>query len=101
MNSRLYVSLRVPQFGFGGQSIGWIDQHDNANGLRHQLMRTPNRLAVSSWQKKFIPVALPPGPGEARDQAKLDRVVGDAEDDRDRRGRSLGRDRSVDGGVLR
>jgi hypothetical protein len=33
-------------------------------------------------------------PGEAGDKTKLDRVFSDAEHDRDRRGRSFGRDRS-------
>jgi hypothetical protein len=33
------------------------------------------------------------GPGEAGDKTKLDRIVTDAEDDRDRRGRSFGRER--------
>jgi hypothetical protein len=34
------------------------------------------------------------GPREACDKAKLDRVVANAENDRDRRGRTFGRDRS-------
>jgi hypothetical protein len=34
-----------------------------------------------SWTKKLMPVALPPGPGEAGDETKRDRVFGD----RDRR----------------
>ena len=52
--------------------------------------RRPSRLATSSPKKKLKPVALPPRPGEARHETELDRVFGDAEDDRDRRGRRFG-----------
>jgi hypothetical protein len=38
-----------------------------------------------------MPVALPPGTGEAVTKAKLDRIFGEAEDDRDRRCCSFGR----------
>ena len=40
-----------------------------------------------------MPVSVAARPGEAGDKTKLDRVVADAEDDRDRRGRSFGRER--------
>src|SRR5215211_3860687 len=50
---------------------------------------SPSRFATTSLTKKLMPVALPPG--NAGDQTKPDRVFADAEDDRDRRGRSFGR----------
>jgi hypothetical protein len=42
-------------------SIGRIDEHGNTNGLGHQSCRSRSRLAVTSWRKKLMPVALPPG----------------------------------------
>jgi hypothetical protein len=40
-----------------------------------------------------MPVALPPGRAKAGDEIKLDRVFSDAEDDRNRRGGRLSRQR--------
>jgi hypothetical protein len=48
-----------------------------------------SRLGTSSVTKKLMPVALPPGAGEAGDKTKLDRVVADSEGNRDRRGCSF------------
>jgi hypothetical protein len=47
-------------------------------------------LAVTSCAKKIDACRVAAGPGEAGDKTKLDRVFADAEDDRDRRGRSFG-----------
>ena len=44
-------------------------------------------------QKIDTPVSIAARPGEAGDKTELDRIVADAEDDRDRRGRRLGRER--------
>ena len=44
--------------------------------------------------KKLIPVSVAARPGEAGDETELDGVFADAEDDRDRRGRSFGGKRS-------
>ena len=41
-------------------------------------------------REKIDPRQISARPGEARDQTELDRVFADAEDDRDRRGRSFG-----------
>ena len=49
-------------------------------------------MAVTSWLKTLIPVALPPGRGEAGDKAKTDWVFGDTEDYGDCRRCSFGRE---------
>ena len=50
---------------------------------------------MTSCAKKLTPVALPPRPGEAGDQTKLDWAIRDTENDRDRRGRCFSRDRAI------
>ena len=54
---------------------------------------SPSRFAASSAMKKVYAGHVAARPGEAGDKAEFDRVVGDAEDDRNGRGRSLGRER--------
>jgi hypothetical protein len=51
-------------------------------------------LAVTSRSKKIDAGHVAAWPGEAGDKTKLDRVFGDAEDDRDRRRCGFGRKRS-------
>ena len=51
----------------------------------------PFRLQLT--RKKIDPRQISARPGEAGDKTELDRVFADAEDDRDRRGRSFGRER--------
>ena len=86
--------LHVPQCGLGGRSIGRIDEHGNTNGLGHQLMQESQPLGHHLLDEKIDAGRVAARPGEAGDKTKLDRVFADAEDDRDRRGRSFGRDRS-------
>jgi hypothetical protein len=52
-----YISQRGP----GGRSVCRIDQHGNPNGLGHQVVQEPSRLATNSEVKVLMPVALPPG----------------------------------------
>src|SRR5262249_6224437 len=85
----------IPQHGFGDRSIGRIDQHGNASGFGHQLVQQPQPFGHHLGREKIDPRQVSARPGEAGDQTKLDRVVADAEDDRDRRGRGFGRERSL------
>src|SRR5262245_53990586 len=55
--------------------------------------KSPSRLVASSAAKKLMPVALPPGRARVTTRPIFDRVFTDAEDDRNRRGRSFGRKR--------
>ena len=78
----------------GSRDIGRIDQHSNANGLRHQLVQKRQPLCLQLTREKIDPRQVSARPGEAGDKTELDRVFADAEDDRDRRGRRFGRKRS-------
>ena len=55
--------------------------------------RQPLRSQLT--REKIDPRQVSARPGEAGDKTKLDRVFADAEDDRDRRGRSFGHLRSI------
>ena len=76
------------------RDIGRIDQHGNPNGLGHQLVQKCQPLRIQLSREKIDPRQVSARPGEAGDETELDRVFADAEDDRDRRGRSFGRKRS-------
>src|SRR5262249_16560582 len=52
--------------------------------------RSPSRLAVTSLGEIVDAGGVAARPGKAGDKTKLDRVFSDAEDNRDRRGRSFG-----------
>ena len=78
----------------GTRDIGRIDQHGN-----RERPWAPSRAEVPAASRQSPGEKIDPGqvsarPGKASDEAKLDRVFADAEDDRDRRGRSFGRKRS-------
>ena len=73
-----------------------IDEHGNTNGLRHQLMQECQPLGGHFLDEKIDAGGVAARPGEAGYKTKLDRVLTDAEHDRDRGGRSFGRDRSGD-----
>ena len=75
--------------------IGRIDQHGNPNGLGHQLVQKRQPLGSQLIREKIDARQVSARPGEAGDKTELDRVFADAEDDRDRRGRSFGRKRSI------
>ena len=57
-------------------------------------MQQPQPLGQSFSGEKIDAGRIAAGPGETGDQTQLDRVFDDAEDDRDRRGRSFGRKRT-------
>src|SRR6516165_11125034 len=71
--------------------IGWIDQHRDTGGLGHQIMEEPQALGRNFSGEKIDPGRVAARLGKAGDETKFDGVVADAEDDRDRCGRSLGR----------
>ena len=84
-----YVAKHAP-----GSGIGRIGQHGNANGLGHQLVQKCQSLRTQLSCEKIDAGQVSPRPGEADDETELDGVLADAEDDRDRRGRSFGSKRS-------
>ena len=87
--------LHVPaMWWLGGRSVGRIDEHGNTNGLGHQLVQESQPLGHDLQEEKIDAGRVAARPGEAGDKTKLDRVFADTEDDRDRRGRGFGRDRS-------
>ena len=69
--------------------IGWIDQHRDTGGLGHQIMEEPQALGRNFSGEKIDPGRVAARLGKAGDETKFDGVVADAEDDRDRCGRSL------------
>ena len=85
--------LHVPQRGFGARGIGRIDEYGNderPSVLVMQELQPLGNLPLEKIDARHIAA----GPGEAGDKTKADRVGGDAEDDRDGRGRRLGRERA-------
>ena len=86
--------LHVAQCGFGVCGIGRIDQHGYSDRLGHHVMQKPQPLLHHLVGEKIDAGRVAARPGEARDKTKLDRVLGDTEDDRYRRCRSFGRNRS-------
>jgi hypothetical protein len=67
-----------------------VGQHGNPNGHGHQLVQKTEPRGQELSKEKIDAGRIAAGPIKARDQAELDGVFGDAEDDRDRRGRRLG-----------
>ena len=87
--SRFHVSQR----GLGSRSIGRIDEHGNTSGSGHQLTQELQPLCRQLAREKIDPCQVAARPGEAGDKTEPDRVFGDDEDDGDRRGCRLGRER--------
>src|SRR5262245_37494171 len=79
----------LSQRGFGDRSIRRIDQDDNTNCLGQQIMQEAKPLGHNLSVEGIDAGRIAARPGKAGDQSQLDRVVADAEDDRDRRGRSF------------
>src|SRR6516165_2009899 len=71
--------------------IAWIDKHRDMGGLGHQIMEKSQPLGRNFSGEKIDPSRVAARLGKAGDQTKPDGVLADAEDDRDRCGRSLGR----------
>src|SRR6516165_5968756 len=86
--------FRYLSYALGTSDIGRIDQHGNPNGLRHQLVQKCQPLRTQLSCEKIDAGQVSARPGEAGDETELDGVFADAEDDRDRRGRSFGGKRS-------
>jgi hypothetical protein len=82
-----YVSER----GLGSRDIGRIHQHGDPNRLGDQLMQQAQPLGYNLRREKIDAGRIAARPGKAGDETHSHRVIADAEDDRDRRGRSLGR----------
>ena len=76
-----------------GALIVWIDQRTDHLGVRHHLMQQSQPLRFRCEGQKTDPGGVAPRPVEARDQTCFDRVAAEAEDNRDRRGHSFGRER--------
>src|SRR6266511_1559820 len=85
-NSRFHVSQRRRC----SRSIGRIDEHSNTNGARQKLTQEFQPLCRQLDRENIDPGQVATRPGEAGDKAELHRVVADAKDDRDGRGRSFG-----------
>src|SRR5262245_52043412 len=86
--------LRFSEGSLGARSIRRIDKHGNTNGLGDQIMKEPQPLGHHLPAEKIDASHVASGPGKAGDQTKLDRILGNAENNRDRRSCSFGRKRS-------
>src|SRR5262249_48524725 len=78
--------------GLGSRSVGRIDEYDNANCPRQQFTQQSQLLCYQFGIEKTDACDIAARPGEAGNQAPLDRVLGDAKQDWNRRGRSFGRE---------
>jgi hypothetical protein len=81
----------VSSRGLSSRDIGWIDQHSNPNGLRHQVVQQPQPLGCNVCKEKIDAGCVATWPGNAGDKTEFDRVGADGEDNRDCRGRSVRR----------
>ena len=79
---------------FGTHGIGWIDEHRQPSRPGHQLAQEFQPLCPQFGADKIDPCQVAARPGETRDKTKPDRVFADDEDDWDRRGCRLGRERA-------
>ena len=87
--SRFHIS----QCGLRIRSISWIDEHGHTGGCGHQRTQEFQPLCHQLSRDKIDPCQVAARPGEAGDKTKPDRVVANGEDDGDRRGCRLGRER--------
>jgi hypothetical protein len=71
----------------------WIDKHGNTRSFWHNVAQEPQPLSVHLAHKTIDTGRIAAGSGEARYESKLNRVLADAEDDRDCRGCSFGGER--------
>src|SRR5262245_56725709 len=82
-------SLNVRNKGLSEGIVG-IDQHADAHGSRLQLMQQPKLLCPKLRRDEGDTGDVAARAVETGDEAKLNRVAGAYEDDRDRRSRRLG-----------
>jgi hypothetical protein len=73
--------------------VGRIDQHGNPDGCGHQLTQKPEPLRDHVNREERDAGGIAARVGKARHQTHLDRVVADAESDRNRRGCRFRRER--------
>jgi hypothetical protein len=66
------------------------DQHGDTNGLGHEIVQQPQPFGHDLIKEKIDPGRIASRPSEAGDKTQFDRIVGDAENNGDRRGRSFG-----------
>ena len=78
----------------GVGNIHSVNEYGNANSLWQHVVQEPQSLCFYLGDKKIDARRIAARPSEVGDKTKPDRVLGDAEDDRDRRGRSFGREYS-------
>src|SRR5262249_49937544 len=74
-----------PGVGLEPDRIGRIDKHGNTRGYGQQLAQQAQPLCRQLSREKIDAGRVAARSGEAGDKTELDRVVADAEDDRDRR----------------
>ena len=75
-------------------NIGWVNKHGNANSLWQHVVQEPQSLCFYLGDKKIDARRIAARPSEVGDKTKLNWVLGDAEDDRDRCCCSFGREYS-------
>ena len=67
-----------------------VDPHGNASGVGHDLVQKGKSLRDDLMDEEIDACHVTARPIDAGNQAELDRIVPDPEQDRDRRGRSFG-----------
>ena len=82
------------QRSLGVGNIGGVNEYGNANGLRYHVVQEPQPLGYHLGDKKIDACRIATGPSKVGDKTKPDRVLGDAEDNRDGCCRSFGREYS-------
>ena len=85
--------FHVSQRSLGVRGIARIDEHSHASGSRYQFTQKFQPFCRQLADEKIDARQVAARPGEAGDETKPDRVFGDAEDDRNRRGCCFGRER--------
>jgi hypothetical protein len=71
--------------------IGWVDEHSNTSGCGHQLAQEFEPLCYQLSRENIDTCQVAAWPGKVGDKTEPDRIVGNYEDDGDRRGCRLGR----------
>ena len=84
-----HSTMPDPPQSFSEGIVG-IDQHGNAHGSRLQHMQQPKLFCPKLRVNEGNTGDVAARPVETGDEAKLNRVAADYEDDRDRRSRRLG-----------
>ena len=85
--------FHIFQCGLGIRSISRIDEHGHTGGCGHQRAQEFQPFCQNLVAEKIYAGYIAPWPSEAYDKTKPDRVVANGEDDGDRRGCRLGRER--------